>query len=456
MKKALTIALTVMFVLSIALQLVSANDLPIPTMTHKAEYKWEGRTDMERQVGHYCNTGAEQRVRITGEGQMSRSSDIIISAGKLTVDKDSSEFVTAEDAIDNLIVTSSIRLCAPPKARYTITQYVPVEIESATIDPTEADFDLNDPVDVETTITWNDTSEVKNVSGHEIGQGDWSVDNDTLTIESGFLQSFAENDELTFTIEFDVGDDATLEVKIIDTEIGYTLTIASTEGGSVTDPGEGTFTYIEDEVVDLEAVADTGYIFTGWTGDTGEIDDTDAASTFITMNDDYSVTASFVEVITGFTVEAWVIWNDEPGPPEPDEQWATIVVDGNADHNSRYHLQHNHNNTAFEVAMRADTRVFTLSTTEPEQGVWYYLVGVYNQDDEQLRLYVNGELESSRTLTGDLIPSPGMYQVGGPDGITFHSSDNTRKFNGDIEGLGTHERAFTEIEIENRFNAGRP
>jgi hypothetical protein len=76
--------------------------------------------------------------------------------------------------------------------------------------------------------------------------------------------------------------------------IEYTLTISSTEGGSVTTPGEGAFNYTADEVVDLVAVADEGYRFDEWTGDVGTITDVNAATTTITTNDAYSIMANFV------------------------------------------------------------------------------------------------------------------------------------------------------------------
>jgi hypothetical protein len=75
----------------------------------------------------------------------------------------------------------------------------------------------------------------------------------------------------------------------------YTLTISSTEGGSVTTPGEDTYTYDEGEVVDLLAEADVGYEFVNWTGQVDTIDDENAASTTITMNGDYSISASFIK-----------------------------------------------------------------------------------------------------------------------------------------------------------------
>ena len=74
----------------------------------------------------------------------------------------------------------------------------------------------------------------------------------------------------------------------------YNLTISSTEGGEVTTPGEETFTYDKGTVVSLVAETEEGYYFVNWTGDVGTIADVNAATTNITMNGDYSLTANFV------------------------------------------------------------------------------------------------------------------------------------------------------------------
>ena len=76
-------------------------------------------------------------------------------------------------------------------------------------------------------------------------------------------------------------------------EVRYDLTISSTTGGSVTTPGEGTFTYDEGTAVNLVATPDSGYRFVSWTGDVDTIADTASASTSITMDGNYSITASF-------------------------------------------------------------------------------------------------------------------------------------------------------------------
>jgi asparagine N-glycosylation enzyme membrane subunit Stt3 len=75
--------------------------------------------------------------------------------------------------------------------------------------------------------------------------------------------------------------------------VQYRLAINSTEGGNVTAPGVGEFTYDEGTIVDLVAEADEGYFFLEWTGNVSTVADVHAASTNITINGDYEITANF-------------------------------------------------------------------------------------------------------------------------------------------------------------------
>jgi polyhydroxybutyrate depolymerase len=72
----------------------------------------------------------------------------------------------------------------------------------------------------------------------------------------------------------------------------HDLTIGSTSGGSVTTPGEGTHTYDVGTAVNLVATPTSGYSFDRWTGN-GTVASSHSASTTITMNGDYSITANF-------------------------------------------------------------------------------------------------------------------------------------------------------------------
>jgi hypothetical protein len=86
----------------------------------------------------------------------------------------------------------------------------------------------------------------------------------------------------------------------------YHLTISSAAGGLVTAPGEGTFAYCESEVVNLMAEAEEDHSFVNWTGDIATITDVNDATTTITMNGEYFITANFEE--------------EEPSDEEPSDE----------------------------------------------------------------------------------------------------------------------------------------
>ena len=109
----------------------------------------------------------------------------------------------------------------------------------------------------------------------------WTGDVDTIADVNGAVTTITVDDDYSITANF---------------AKPYSLTISSTEGGSVTTPGEGAFIHNVGTVVNLVATPDTGFRFVNWTGDVGTIANVNAASTTITMNGDYSVTASFEEL----------------------------------------------------------------------------------------------------------------------------------------------------------------
>jgi hypothetical protein len=78
--------------------------------------------------------------------------------------------------------------------------------------------------------------------------------------------------------------------------IKHALTISSTAGGSITTPGQGAFTYNAGGLVRIIAEPEKGYRFISWTGDVNAIANVNAATTVVTMDNDYSVTASFEKI----------------------------------------------------------------------------------------------------------------------------------------------------------------
>jgi uncharacterized repeat protein (TIGR02543 family) len=78
----------------------------------------------------------------------------------------------------------------------------------------------------------------------------------------------------------------------------YTLIVDFTTGGTVKVndvpiPGKAILAYAAGTVVRLNATPDSGYQFVGWSGNAGTVANVNAASTTITVNGDYSVTANF-------------------------------------------------------------------------------------------------------------------------------------------------------------------
>jgi len=84
-----------------------------------------------------------------------------------------------------------------------------------------------------------------------------------------------------------------LSIALEPLEDRHSLTISSTPGGEVTIPGEGRHIYDAGMVVDLVAEPGEHYQFVEWTGDVSAISNVYAASTTITMDDAYSITAKF-------------------------------------------------------------------------------------------------------------------------------------------------------------------
>jgi len=107
---------------------------------------------------------------------------------------------------------------------------------------------------------------------------DWTGDADTI----------ANINDASTTITMDGNYSITANFVAV-----YSLSLSSAEGGSVTTPGQGTFSYDEGTVVGLVVAADVGYRFLHWIGDVASIADIDAASTTITMDGHYSIAAGF-------------------------------------------------------------------------------------------------------------------------------------------------------------------
>jgi hypothetical protein len=111
----------------------------------------------------------------------------------------------------------------------------------------------------------------------------WTGDVDTIADVNAPKTTIIMNDNYSITANF-YETPATY----------YTLTLAVSGNGS-TSPSVGQYTYAAGTVVPITATPASGYQFVIWTGSTGTVANVVAATTTITVNADYSITANFEE-----------------------------------------------------------------------------------------------------------------------------------------------------------------
>ena len=81
--------------------------------SHQAEYRVGGLIRIDKEIGDPCTTGASKTQNIIGYGELTKSENIQIAPHIMSLE-DKIDWTTAEDAIRNLSITSTIELCARP------------------------------------------------------------------------------------------------------------------------------------------------------------------------------------------------------------------------------------------------------------------------------------------------------------------------------------------------------
>jgi len=177
-----------------------------------------------------------------------------------------------------------------------------------------------DPDEATTTVTMD---EDKAVTAHFLegvwhtltldAQGEGEVEIDEVPVDLPFEEDFAEGAEVEVSAVPEEGwvfshwegpvadpNSATTTVTMDEDkavtahflEDGYTLTVNIEGGGTVTQDPDREL-YEHGTVVSLQAEADEGWEFIGWSGDTESIADTASPDTEIEMVDDYAIIAEF-------------------------------------------------------------------------------------------------------------------------------------------------------------------
>ncbi|MDI6097035.1 LamG domain-containing protein [Actinoplanes sp. NEAU-A12] len=86
------------------------------------------------------------------------------------------------------------------------------------------------------------------------------------------------------------------------------------------------------------------------------------------------------------------------------------------------------------------------STLAPSLNTWYHLTGVYDDTSDQLRLYVNGELEGTATHSTDF-SAPGTFAIG----RGRYNSTVGQFYTGVIDGVRAYQRPLSGDEVKRAY-----
>jgi hypothetical protein len=97
-----------------------------------------------------------------------------------------------------------------------------------------------------------------------------------------------------------------------------------------------------------------------------------------------------------------------------------------------------------------DANYNVVSGTVSDTSAYHHLVGVWDQSNSQIRLYIDGELKSSATVTKTGTPDSSHLRIGGR--AAFGGS-NGSYYHGDIPIVKYYKTALTTAEVLQNFNA---
>ena len=152
----------------------------------------------------------------------------------------------------------------------TLDITVPIEVTGADINPSSANYDLNAPGDVNTTITWNDAGSVTSVvyDGNQVLTPDnYVVTGSAITIKNGYLAALglAKGSTAEFEISFDKGKPVAFVVNIIDSSVpapvNHSITVENDGRGTAS---ANVASAAVNTVITLTATPNNGYHFMEW------------------------------------------------------------------------------------------------------------------------------------------------------------------------------------------------
>lgn len=150
---------------------------------------------------------------------------------------------------------------------------------------------------------------------------------------------------------------------------------------------------------------------------------------------------SALKNFSSLTVSAWI--NPTANAPT---LWGRIAHKSNGATGDDYGLIYQSGNKInFRIGTNTGTTSLSGRVISPNTG-WYHVVGTWNGNT--IQIYVDGQADTSGSITGTLINSNESFAIGG------HADNSQRMFTGHIDDVRVFNRALSTSEVTDLYNSG--
>ncbi|UCF08626.1 MAG: hypothetical protein JSW28_02755 [Thermoplasmata archaeon] len=142
-----------------------------------------------------------------------------------------------------------------------------------------------------------------------------------------------------------------------------------------------------------------------------------------------------------FTIGAWINFN-EGGGINPKIFSKDSMSDGVI-----FHTQGNGNERLLEFGIQGFTPWYVQSSSKIFAAEWYFVVGIYNSQENKFQIFINGILDNETSVTGTPIYSSNSAYIG------KRRASDLDGFNGIIDEIYIYNRALNAEEIKDHYEA---
>jgi len=167
------------------------------------------------------------------------------------------------------------------------------------------------------------------------------------------------------------------------------------------------------------------------------------------INSDTAVTALNFYGKAGFTVEAWVNFDELPSGYATAAGSAKLIYKINSSTKAGYEMLVNasDNKPVFKIWLNSATKYQVSASTAMTAGTWYHVVGSF--DGLALRVYVNGVLDGTTYWSGSIADAGACdIKIGG---TTTTTTNNNSGIKGWVDEVRLYDKSLSDSEVLGRF-----